>query len=461
MSFENRICGECVSDGYLRDQIRSSAEQSLECDYCGIRHPTIELNALAEQCDVAIERFYEASSLSDDVVIHDRTPKGEPLNEVLQRLLGGSEQLREDIAILLGEIWFDRDSMESRYGEDPWFVEATTHPEVLSAAWRQMEHRLQHEARLVNPAVAAVLEEVFGSLLNYQTRDGTPVLVEAGPGCEWNTFFRARVFQTLKELEDALSHPERNLGAPPEGTGPAGRMNCAGVSVFYGAGDRMTTLSEVRPPVGSHVAVGEFKVIRSLRLLNLDSLAAIDPALGGSRFDPATQAKVERGQFLKTLNRMMTMPVMPELEHRDYLITQAIADFLATHAVLKLDGIIFPSAQHLPPTQQGPHSLQPQHRNVILFSKAANVLRAGPAPRPLYGVQLFEYEGDTACFAPQISSSDVPAVGTAELSSQGTPNEPSLELNTATIEIHEIRAVEFTTASHRVFQHLPRDRPLV
>lgn len=111
------------------------------------------------------------SSLTDAVVIHDHTPKGEPLDEVLERLLGGCEALRADVAELLGEIWFDRDSLESRYGEDPWFVEATRHPEALSAAWRKMEHQLRQDAGLRNPAVTSVLEDVFGPEANAVTQN--------------------------------------------------------------------------------------------------------------------------------------------------------------------------------------------------------------------------------------------------------------------------------------------------
>lgn len=99
-------------------------------------------------------------------------------------------------------------------------------------------------------------------------------------------------------------------------------------AVFYGAADRATTICEVRPPVGSHVLVGEFKVIRALRLLDLNALAAISPGLGGSPFDPVMQERFARAQFLKTLARTLAMPVMPELEQQGYRITQAIAEFL-------------------------------------------------------------------------------------------------------------------------------------
>jgi RES domain len=445
MSFENRICGECVSDPYLQNQIRASAERLEACDYCHAHHPTIELYALAQQCDSVIEHFYDVSSLCDDVVIRERTPKDQPLADLLTGLLGGSESLREDVTELLDQIWFDRDTMESRYGEDPWFEEATRHPEALSKAWQQMERQLRYEARLVNPAATTLLEQVFGSLLYYRTHDGKPVIAEAGPATESNTFFRARVFSTVEDVQTALTHPERHLGPPPQGIGPAGRMNCAGVAVFYGAGDRVTALCEVRPPVGSYVAIGEFKVVQALRLLDLNAQAAIGPGCRGSPFDPATKKATEHGQFLKTLTRTLTMPVVPELQHRDYLITQAIADFLATHPVLQLDGILFPSAQRVkPPVPQ-------QYFNVILFNKAATVAHANSKASPPYGVRLFEYEEGTPHFAPQI----YPAAPQPQYPSarNSTSKSPALELNLGTIEIHEIRAVEVTTHSHHVFQH--------
>lgn len=39
------------------------------------------------------------------------------------------------------------------------------------------------------------------------------------------------------------------------------------------------------------------------------------------------------------------MPVVPELEETNYLLTQAIADYLSTFERCELDGILFTSAQ--------------------------------------------------------------------------------------------------------------------
>jgi hypothetical protein len=67
--------------------------------------------------------------------------------------------------------------------------------------------------------------------------------------------------------------PDRHLGSPPSGAAAAGRMNARGISVFYGANDPRVALAEVRPPVGSRVAVARFEIIRPLRLLDLTALS--------------------------------------------------------------------------------------------------------------------------------------------------------------------------------------------
>jgi RES domain len=146
------------------------------------------------------------------------------------------------------------------------------------------------------------------------------------------------------------------------------------------------------------------------------------------------------------------MPVVPQLRDRDYLTTQAIADFLATHRSLQLDGIIFPSAQR----SKGPHGAS--GRNVTLFNKASMVMGSAPGTPLPYGVQLFEYEGAVAGFAPQIFTSDAKGAGpqtspTTWLPSAISGGKPALELNLATIEIHEVRSVDVTTDPHKVFQH--------
>jgi hypothetical protein len=169
----------------------------------------------------------------------------------------------------------------------------------------------------------------------------------------------ARVFQSDEPLKKALCRPDQELGSPPPRVAAAGRMNARGISVFYGATTRDVALAEVRPPVGSYVALATFRITRSLRVLDLSALENVVD--GGSIFDSTLRQRLERVAFLQSLGRKLTRPVMPDDQEFDYLATQAVADFLATENEPTLDGILFKSTQ----SEEGD--------NIVLFHKASRV----------------------------------------------------------------------------------------
>jgi hypothetical protein len=325
--------------------------------------------------------------------------------------------------------------------------------EPLSNEWNKMERSLMHKARYLNPDAARMFEAMFGTVHDDRTCEGKLVVVELGPNCEIDTLYRARVFQTFKAMETALSHPERHIGPPPSGVGAAGRMNAKGVSVFYGATEKDIAVSEVRPPVGCHVVVGAFKLIRTLRILDLHQLGSITLKLTSSPFDPVTANEASRCAFMKTLTQKMVMPVMPELEEQDYLITQAIADFLSTHPKLELDGIIFPSAQNTAPHKDS------SGRNVILFNKASMVLNAEEHFGGGTRAYLWEHDEDSPekWFKPEIwtmEPSQSEGVRNTVLWFDPDPIKPALELDLNSIEIYEIEGVEYRKFGHQVKRHI-------
>lgn len=456
MPANKRICEECVTDDYLKRVISQSPDSDEVCDYCGTIAPTIEMDVLATHCNRAIGSFFEASSLYPAVRIYDRTPDGEDLPNLLERIVGAPEDAVNDLIELLTDWWFDFDSQEYQYGEEPWFVEKTYFAEKMSEAWTLMESSMRNQARFINPEASKMLESVFGPVLDDKTHQGKDVVVEIGPTCQINTLFRARVFQTTGALELALSHPERHIGSPPPGIGAAGRMNAKGISVFYGATEKEIALSEVRPMVGCHAAIGQFKIIRKLRLLDLEQLGKISLRSSSSYFDPSTVIEATRRDFLAILSEKMVMPVMPELEEQSYLITQAIADFLATHPKLNLDGIIFPSAQKSMAT------MKVTGRNVTLFNKASVVLNAEIDYQSKAAVHLWDSDEDGTRFAPEIWVTEQPIDEVTKLPFWVIPATgfPALELDRASIEIRELIEIDYKSNIYPVTLHkMPAKKP--
>ncbi|WCM23667.1 RES family NAD+ phosphorylase [Paraburkholderia bryophila] len=209
--------------------------------------------------------------------------------------------------------------------------------------------------------------------------------------------------------------------------------------MFYGATEKGIAIAEVRPPVGSHVVVADFEVVRELRLLDLQRLGSVGIRPGSSRFDPTTLDHASRCGFLASLVQQLNMPVMPEAQDYGYFPTQVIADFLATHPKLELDGIIFTSTQI--PTESG--------RNVILFPKASAVENAAESSSFEATVHLWESDEDGMRFEPTICTPARAPEGSskAQLLRETTP---ALRLNRDTIEIHRVDAVLYTTRSFSV-----------
>jgi hypothetical protein len=232
--------------------------------------------------------------------------------------------------------------------------------------WRSLEISLKTEARFFSRTAANHLMSIFDGIGELQTHEGRPLVVDAGPGTDFHTLYRARVFQSDDKLKAALGRPDIHLGSPPESLATAGRMNARGISVFYGASNRKAAIAEVRPPVGSQIALAQFEIIRKLRLLDLSALS--DIRVTGCLADFGLAGRMDDAVFLRSLSRRIRRPAMPDDEPSEYLATQAIVDFLATEASAPIDGIIFPSLQSVG------HDL-----NVVLFHKAA---RVGPMDVP-------------------------------------------------------------------------------
>lgn len=438
MSF---ICADCVGESFLQRLVRDAATSENPCEYCDGDASAADLWKVAQLCGEVIDTFFEESSNTMAVIHFGRTPAGNDLQTTILELTGIPQEAVEVVVEHLGNLWYGSGSGESRYGgDDPWFVPKSSMAEPLGHAWREMEDSLRSDVRYFNPKALTLLDTIFGELTLDRDGEGQPVVFEAGPGTSLKTLYRGRVFQTDEALMAALRWPERYLGSPAVGLGAAGRMNGPGQPAFYGASAPEICIAEVRPPVGSRVALAAFEVIRPLRLLDLRRLATVELRSGASLFDPATRSAAQRRDFLRTLGVRLSAPVVPELQDRDYLVTQAVADYLAAHATLNVDGIIYPSAQSRRPDEP------PVGDNIVLFRKACDVTSAD-SDGTTAEIALWEYEeeGPGRWFSPSIRFVD------RDTSWHGhRPVHPALSLMRDSIVIHDISAVSYHSKAHPV-----------
>lgn len=123
MPGSKRICRQCLNDDrYLNNIIASDPDASEACDYCDSEEMTMSMETLAEKVNWLIENYYRGGEYNHYLEEYE----GEPLFSVLEQEVTVNDNIINDLAELLDELWFDWSSHERTYGDEPHFVEAVT-----------------------------------------------------------------------------------------------------------------------------------------------------------------------------------------------------------------------------------------------------------------------------------------------------------------------------------------------
>jgi RES domain/HEPN/RES N-terminal domain 1 len=465
------LCWNCVGETFLSGRIREKGRVAT-CSFCSERRNALPLDQVADMFELAFNTHYKRTAtgptdfeeamyrhgIRTDFWMRD----GEP---VVDAFVSAAE-ISTDIAKAIQEI------LEGRYGtQDDYEMQNETefdsesHYEESPSGtgewhelWSAFELELKESSRYFSNKAQETLSAVFDRIGEYRTQNDEPVIAEAGPEKPLNVLYRARVFHDHDKVEKALERPDSEIGPPSARLATAGRMNPAGIAVFYGALGKETALSEVRPAVGSSVVVGKFHLRRTLRLLDLSLLSEVH--IPGSIFDPDFQPSIERAKFLGALGTKMVTPVMPSDEAIDYLPTQVVCDYLASQK--DLDGIIYKSVQ-------AGYSA----KNVVLFHHASRVEEIAVPDGAKVSCSMSQQSDD---------EDDVVYSVSVELRAQGdTPPEPtpshldakeqyalymremrkasetrpiSLSLALESLEVHEVGAVSFKTTDFKVTRYV-------
>lgn len=338
MSYEKFICYKCVSEEYISKFIKTNGENTHRCSYCKSRSKTIPLDDLAEPMHNVFSLYYTCRT---DTYLYDGCSLGNSAEDVIYECLRVDDEIPSDLHKILQENYNDYYDCTLTYSDD--FTYKRTHhlTEELDVKWEEIKTSLQSEARFFNARVKVFFDQIFSGLESHITHDGSNAITYIDSN---TSLFRARVFDSLDKVENALKYPENEFGPPPHQYATSGRMNAQGIPVFYGAMSSDIAIAEVRPAVGSYVVVAQFKPVRPLRILDISALDKLIPSTD-SLFDPATTEKLAISSFLKRLSYKLTIPISGARTDSEYLITQAVSEYLSVSEVNALDGIKFKSTQ--------------------------------------------------------------------------------------------------------------------
>ncbi len=363
------ICYRCIGDQFLSDEVKGKGLRTL-CSYCGKQRKALTLDDLADRMHGVMEEHF---NLTPD---HPDEPyeffmfsegrwerRGEEPEIVIEDLVELPDGAAADLASLLSSRHMyqaAKDGEENPYGSEAMYEEKPAQDLGFRLIWAEFRREIRTRSRFLNAVAEDLLTEIFGDLNALKTLDDRPVIKQINPADQCHFVWRGRTAKSTQELESILKSPVQELGPPPPKSAKGGRMNAQGISVFYGAMEESTCVSELRPPVGSSVVIGRFGLLRTLTLLDLGALAEV--YVKASHFDPHYPEHKSRAIFLRRLVREISQPIVFEDDALEHLMTQVVTEYLAYKATPRVDGIIYPSSQ-----------TDGTGNNVVLFNRSRGV----------------------------------------------------------------------------------------
>lgn len=249
--------------------------------------------------------------------------------------------------------------------------------------WRLIEAKLKHGRRYHNVRAQEFFEKLINEALGAQSgkRPGDPAVVRIVPANE--SFFRARIANEPGDVEKYLANPAKELAAPPKQNAGNNRMSAAGVPLLYVSSDAQTCIAEVRPKCDDTVVVGRFTSIAQLKLFDFTALSGVLVFDQLSLFDIRFEERRGHRALLSHLHDLISQPV--ETPDTDYVVTQALTEFICYHPGANFDGIVFRSVQ------------RPEGINYVLFDKGSEHGREAHDWRPSFKVEIAA--GDAAVYS--------------------------------------------------------------
>jgi hypothetical protein len=207
-------------------------------------------------------------------------------------------------------------------------------PEFKSwRSFRQFEEVTKNKTRYVHaPEVEEFLDTVLQtSKKRVELLAKEKILWRGQIGCDWEPIYE----QGEHIDENPVPHPPARM-KPLRDRANEGRANPKGIPCLYLATNRDTALAEVRPWIGSSISVGQFKMLRELRLINCTT-----DKQGFIYYLKEPSAGKREESVWADIDRAFARPVSPSDDVADYVPTQIIAELFKTN---NFDGIAYRSS---------------------------------------------------------------------------------------------------------------------
>lgn len=335
------VCQACLDD-YMLKNLNGALQEEQACCACG----NTTRSALTPERIARFIREHLPKHFQPDYGLY---PGYElTLDDVVGCAIGcSSKTVRRAVSACLEDPNADDEDFYwpgQEYCRTPSPFESEDHEGWYAVGpWHHIAHELTHGRRFFNDTARAFFEWLIGEALEAEDpeRLGTPALVTMlDPG---TAFYRSRIASGELEARSFAENPAVALGAAPKDRAANNRMSPAGVPLLYVSREIDTCIAEVRPSIGDTVVVGRFHSMAPLKFFDFTMLSRRLRHAPLSFFDPSYQKRSEHRLLLEYLHEELARPV--RASDTEYVVTQALAEFIRYDKKWAFDGIAFRSVQ--------------------------------------------------------------------------------------------------------------------
>lgn len=336
LNTSEHICSSHISESFIIKTITKTGNRG-KCTYCGRTKKVVPLSDILSIIIDGIDYLYEDPGNS-------RYYNREGLHGYDGDTFDGYDIWRENY---LGLEFDDEQVYEdiARYLENDQIYcsknEYTSYLELLESQWNEFKQIVKHKARFVfyfqgvfNDSFTGdpleILDQVQHSILKYNLFTEIPINTK---------LYRTRQHEDRNAIKEA-SH----ITSPPgQNAKYNGRMNPAGISMFYCSKDKLLTVAEVvdfESVSKKYYSTAYFKNTETLRLVDLTDIPKT-----GSIFDSSSNDDIEPLSFLSKFASDISMPIDENDSIIEYIPTQIVTEYIRFNPKLNVEGIIYRSSK--------------------------------------------------------------------------------------------------------------------
>lgn len=330
------VCANHFQDSFINKKIKEVGSKRI-CSYCNKNRIVVELSELLKLIVIGIEYLFEDPNDS-------RYYNKDGIHGFDGNTFDFYDLWYEDYLDLRIENNKLIEDIYSYLSNDTLYCykdEYTSESDYLDSIWTEFKETVKHNARFVFHFKGLfkgsdysdpidILNKVQNSILKFNLISELPA----------NTIlYRARQHSKPKEISKAYE-----MASTPVFLSKAnGRMNPAGISMFYCSKSKGLTLKEVvdfNDTKKPYYTTAIFRNNETLRLVDLSFLPPL-----GSVFDETTNRERETLTFLKDFITDISKPIDYNDSIIEYIPTQIVTEYIRFNPKLNVDGIIYPSSK--------------------------------------------------------------------------------------------------------------------